>query len=230
MNSVIEEFKNMFSFENVKWDAVIEATYETIYMTVIATIAAFIIGLIFGIILFLSNKSENVPSKPLYGTTSFIVNLFRAIPFIILIILLMPFTKAIMGTVMGSNGALPALIIGAAPFYARLVEIGLKEIDKGVIESAESMGANTWTIIWKVLIPESLPALISGITVTSIMLVGSTAIAGVIGAGGLGNLAYMVGFTRNQPDVTLVATVVILIIVFVIQILGDFFSKRVDKR
>ncbi|WP_166627234.1 methionine ABC transporter permease [Jeotgalicoccus sp. S0W5] len=230
MNSVIEEFKNMFSFENVKWDAVIEATYETIYMTVIATIAAFIIGLIFGIILFLSNKSENVPSKPLYGTTSFIVNLFRAIPFIILIILLMPFTKAIMGTVMGSNGALPALIIGAAPFYARLVEIGLKEIDKGVIEAAESMGANTWTIIWKVLIPESLPALISGITVTSIMLVGSTAIAGVIGAGGLGNLAYMVGFTRNQPDVTLVATVVILIIVFVIQILGDFFSKRVDKR
>ncbi|MCK1976304.1 ABC transporter permease [Jeotgalicoccus huakuii] len=220
----------MFSFENVKWDAVIEATYETIYMTVIATIAAFIIGLIFGIILFLSNKSENVPSKPLYGTTSFIVNLFRAIPFIILIILLMPFTKAIMGTVMGSNGALPALIIGAAPFYARLVEIGLKEIDKGVIEAAESMGANTWTIIWKVLIPESLPALISGITVTSIMLVGSTAIAGVIGAGGLGNLAYMVGFTRNQPDVTLVATVVILIIVFVIQILGDFFSKRVDKR
>ncbi|QQD85978.1 methionine ABC transporter permease [Jeotgalicoccus sp. ATCC 8456] len=230
MNSVIEEFKNMFSFENVKWDAVFEATYETIYMTVIATIAAFIIGLIFGIILFLSNKSENVPSKPLYGTTSFIVNLFRAIPFIILIILLMPFTKAIMGTVMGSNGALPALIIGAAPFYARLVEIGLKEIDKGVIEAAESMGANTWTIIWKVLIPESLPALISGITVTSIMLVGSTAVAGVIGAGGLGNLAYMVGFTRNQPDVTLVATVVILIIVFVIQILGDFFSKRVDKR
>ena len=92
------------------------------------------------------------------------------------------------------------------------------------------MGANTWTIIWKVLIPESLPALLSGITVTSIMLVGSTAIAGVIGAGGLGNLAYMVGFTRNQPDVTLVATVVILIIVFIIQIVGDFVSKAVDKR
>ena len=131
---------------------------------------------------------------------------------------------------MGSNGALPALIIGAAPFFARLVEIGLKEIDKGVIEAAESMGANTWTLIWKVLIPESLPALISGITVTSIMLVGSTAIAGVIGAGGLGNLAYMVGFTRNQPDVTLVATVVILVIVFIIQIIGDYSSRAVDKR
>lgn len=230
MNELLTAFKEMFTFENVKWDAVLEATYETLYMTIIATALAFIIGLILGIVLFLSKKSDNTISKPVYGATSFVVNLFRAIPFIILIILIMPFTKAIMGTVMGSNGALPALIIGAAPFFARLVEIGLKEIDKGVIEAAESMGANTWTIIWKVLIPESLPALISGITVTSIMLVGSTAIAGVIGAGGLGNLAYMVGFTRNQPDVTLVATVVILIIVFIIQIIGDFASKTVDKR
>lgn len=230
MNEFLTEFKEMFAFENVKWDAVLEATYETVYMTVIATALAFVIGLILGIILFLSNKNKSGLSKPVYGATSFIVNLFRAIPFIILIILIMPFTKAIMGTVMGSNGALPALIIGAAPFFARLVEIGLKEIDKGVIEAAESMGAGTWTIIWKVLIPESLPALISGITVTSIMLVGSTAIAGVIGAGGLGNLAYMVGFTRNQPDVTLVATVVILVIVFIIQIIGDTTSKAVDKR
>ncbi|CAD2078923.1 ABC transporter permease [Jeotgalicoccus coquinae] len=230
MNEFLTAFKEMFAFENVKWDAVLEATYETIYMTVIATALAFIIGLILGIILFLSKKNDKGISKPVYGATSFIVNLFRAIPFIILIILIMPFTKAIMGTVMGSNGALPALIIGAAPFFARLVEIGLKEIDKGVIEAAESMGANTWTLIWKVLIPESLPALISGITVTSIMLVGSTAIAGVIGAGGLGNLAYMVGFTRNQPDVTLVATVVILVIVFIIQIIGDTVSKAVDKR
>lgn len=230
MNELVTTFKEMFTFENVKWEAVLEATYETLYMTVIATALAFIIGLILGIILFLSKKSDNTISPPVYGATSFIVNLFRAIPFIILIILIMPFTKAIMGTVMGSNGALPALVIGAAPFFARLVEIGLKEIDKGVIEAAESMGANTWTIIWKVLIPESLPALVSGITVTSIMLVGSTAIAGVIGAGGLGNLAYMVGFTRSQPDVTLVATVVILIIVFIIQIIGDFTSRAVDKR
>lgn len=230
MNELVATFKEMFTFENVKWDAVLEATYETLYMTVIATALAFIIGLILGIILFLSKKSSNNMSPPVYSATSFIVNLFRAIPFIILIILIMPFTKAIMGTVMGSNGALPALVIGAAPFFARLVEIGLKEIDKGVIEAAESMGANTWTIIWKVLIPESLPALVSGITVTSIMLVGSTAIAGVIGAGGLGNLAYMVGFTRNQPDVTLVATVVILIIVFIIQIIGDLTSRTVDKR
>lgn len=230
MNELLAEFGKMFSFENVKWDAVWEATYETLYMTAIATAFTFLFGIVLGIILFLASKSEVKASRPVYGITAFLVNLFRAIPFIILIILLIPFTKVLMGTIMGPNGAIPALIIGSAPFYARLVEIGLKEIDKGVIEAAESMGANMWTIIWKVLLPESMPALISGITVTAIMLVGSTAIAGVIGAGGLGNLAYMVGFTRNQSDVTLVATIVILIIVFIIQIAGDILSKAVDKR
>lgn len=230
MNEFFQAFVDMFSFENVVWDTVWVETIDTIYMTVVATVLTFVIGLVLGIILFLSNKSDNSLSTPVYGVTAFLVNLFRAIPFIILIILLIPFTKAVMGTIMGAQGALPALIIGASPFYARLVEIAVKEIDKGVIEAAESMGANTWTIIWKVLLPESMPALISGITVTAIMLVGSTAIAGVIGAGGLGNLAYMVGFTRNQSDVTLVATIVILIIVFIIQIIGDMSAKAVDKR
>lgn len=230
MSEFLNVFAEMFSFENVKWENVWTSTYQTIYMTAIATAFTFVFGIILGIILFLSSKSEITISKPVYGTTAFLVNLFRAIPFIILIILLIPFTKVLMGTIMGPDGALPALIISAAPFYARLVEIGMKEIDKGVIEAAESMGATTWTIIWKVLLPESMPALISGITVTAIMLVGSTAIAGVIGAGGLGNLAYMVGFTRNQSDVTLVATIVILVIVFIIQIAGDFFAKLVDKR
>ena len=130
----------------------------------------------------------------------------------------------------GENAAFPALIIGSAPFYARMVEIGLREIDKGVIEAAKSMGAKTSTIIWKVLIPESTPALVSGITVTSIALVGYTAMAGVIGAGGLGNLAYLEGFQRNQNDVTLVATIIILIIVFIIQFIGDFITSKLDKR
>ena len=111
-----------------------------------------------------------------------------------------------------------------------MVEIGLREIDKGVIEAAKSMGAKTSTIIWKVLIPESTPALVSGITVTSIALVGYTAMAGVIGAGGLGNLAYLEGFQRSQNDVTLVATIIILIIVFIIQIIGDFITSKLDKR
>ncbi|MFB9860379.1 methionine ABC transporter permease [Salinicoccus siamensis] len=230
MMNFVAAFQEMLSFENVRWGNVWTATQETLYMTVVSTAFTFIFGLMLGIILFLSSKKEHAASAPIYGVTAFLVNLFRAIPFIILIILLIPFTKVLMGTIMGSQGALPALIIGASPFYARLVEIALKEIDKGVIEAAESMGAGTWTIIRKVLLPESLPALISGITVTAIMLVGSTAIAGVIGAGGLGNLAYMVGFTRSQSDVTLVATIIILAIVFIIQFIGDFTAKTVDKR
>jgi D-methionine transport system permease protein len=145
-------------------------------------------------------------------------------------VLLIPFTKAIIGTMIGENAALPALIIGAAPFYARMVEIGLREIDKGVIEAAKSMGAKTSTIILKVLLPESMPALVSGITVTAIALVGYTAMAGVIGAGGLGNLAYLDGFQRGRSDVTLLATIVILIIVFILQFIGDVITTKLDKR
>ena len=135
-----------------------------------------------------------------------------------------------MGTILGPNAALPALVIGSAPFYARLVEIALREVDKGVIEAARSMGAKTSTIIFKVLLPESLPALISGITVTAIALIGSTAIAGAIGAGGLGDLAYVEGYQSGNTDVTLVATVFILIIVFIIQIIGDLITNKIDKR
>ena len=215
---------------NVRWDDVWVAVYETLYMTVVSTFFAFIFGIILGLLLFLTSTREDRVSRVFYSIVSFIVNLFRAIPFIILILILIPFTSLLLGTISGPTGALPALIIGASPFYARLVEIALKEIDKGVIEAAESMGATTRSIIWNVLIRESLPALISGITVTAIALVGSTAVAGVIGAGGLGNLAYLVGFTRNQNDVIWVSTIFILIIVFIIQWTGDLLARRVDKR
>ncbi|AQL56661.1 methionine ABC transporter permease [Abyssicoccus albus] len=215
---------------NVRWDDVWVAVYETLYMTVVSTFFAFIFGIVLGLLLFLTSTREDRVSRVFYSIVSFIVNLFRAIPFIILILILIPFTSLLLGTISGPTGALPALIIGASPFYARLVEIALKEIDKGVIEAAESMGATTRSIIWNVLIRESLPALISGITVTAIALVGSTAVAGVIGAGGLGNLAYLVGFTRNQNDVIWVSTIFILIIVFIIQWTGDLLARRVDKR
>ena len=228
--SFSEILQEMITMPNVSWPEVWEATYETLYMTVISTLFSFIFGLIIGVILFLTSKSKSKVGRVFYSIVSFFVNLFRAIPFIILILLLIPFTSLILGTISGPTGALPALIIGASPFYGRLVEIALKEIDKGVIEAAWSMGATTWTVIRKVLIPESLPALISGITVTAIALVGSTAIAGVIGAGGLGNLAYLTGFTRNQNDVILISTILILIIVFVIQLLGDWATNKIDKR
>lgn len=215
---------------NVDWEDIIEATKETLYMTSVSVVATFFIGIILGLILFLTGKGNMWENRVINGIMSAIVNIFRSIPFLILIVLLIPFTKALVGSMIGENAALPALIIGAAPFYARMVEIGLREIDKGVIEAAKSMGAKTSTIIWKVLLPESMPALISGITVTSIALVGYTAMAGVIGAGGLGNLAYLDGYQRNQNDVTLVATIVILIIVFIIQIIGDVITSKLDKR
>jgi D-methionine transport system permease protein len=217
-------------FPNVKWDSMWEATMETLYMTAISVLATFILGAILGLLLFLTSKGNIWENAAINKVISAFVNIFRSIPFIILIVLLIPFTKFLLGTMIGEDAALPALIIGAAPFYARMVEIGLREIDKGVIEAAKSMGAKTSTIIWKVLLPESMPALVSGITVTAIALVGYTAMAGVIGAGGLGNLAYLEGFQRSRSDVTLMATVFILIIVFVIQFIGDIITTKLDKR
>ncbi|URT70341.1 methionine ABC transporter permease [Cytobacillus firmus] len=217
-------------FPNVKWDSMWEATVETLYMTAISVIATFILGAILGLLLFLTSKGNIWENAAINKIISTFVNIFRSIPFIILIVLLIPFTKFLLGTMIGEDAALPALIIGAAPFYARMVEIGLREIDKGVIEAAKSMGAKTSTIIWKVLLPESMPALVSGITVTAIALVGYTAMAGVIGAGGLGNLAYLEGFQRSRSDVTLMATVIILIIVFIIQFIGDIITTKLDKR
>ena len=220
----------MFDFSRVNWDKVQDKTIETLIMTFESLIAVFIVGLFLGLLLYLTSNSKSAFGRGFYAVVTAIVNIFRAIPFIILIVLLIPFTKFLIGTIIGVQAAIPALIISAAPFYARLVEIGLREVDKGVIEAARAMGAKNSTIILKVLIPESLPAIISGLTVTAIALVGSTAMAGVIGAGGLGNLAYLDGFQRNNSTLTFVATVLILIIVFAVQILGDTIVKNVDKR
>lgn len=217
-------------FPNVNWDNMWEATLETLYMTAMSTVFTFIFGLVLGIVLFLTAPKQLWANSVVNWLTGAFVNIFRSIPFIILIILLIPFTSFLIGTIRGPNAALPALIIGAAPFYARMVLIALKEIDKGVIEAARSMGATTWTIISKVLLPESKPALISGITVTAIALVGYTAMAGIIGAGGLGTLAFLDGFQRSREDVTLMATILILVIVFAIQFVGDFMTTRADKR
>lgn len=217
-------------FPHLRIDQLLNATWETLYMTGIAGLATLVLGILLGVILFLTSRGQLLQNRAVYSLISVLVNVFRSIPFIILIVLLIPFTKALIGTILGADAALPALIIGAAPFYARLVEIGLREVDKGVIEAARSMGAKTSTIIFRVLLPESSPALVSGITVTLIALVSCTAMAGVIGAGGLGNLAYLEGFQRNHGDVTLAATLTILVIVFVIQFIGDTITRTLDKR
>lgn len=217
-------------FKNIDLHAMWDATVQTLYMTVYSVFATFILGIILGLILFLTSPGNMWENKLVNTVIGAVVNIFRSIPFIILIVLLIPFTTVLFGTMIGETAALPALIVGAAPFYARMVEIGLREIDKGVIEAAKSMGASIGTIIWKVLLPESMPALVSGITVTAIALVSYTAMAGVIGAGGLGNLAYLEGFQRNRNDVTLAATIIILVIVFIIQFIGDIITKKIDKR
>lgn len=225
--SILAEYTNL---EDVSWDRLWNATQQTLYMTAISVIIVFILGLILGLILYETRHHQTIWSVTLYKVVSVFVNIFRSIPFIILITLLIPFTRAIVQTITGPSAALPALILSAAPFYARLVETSLREVDKGVIEAAEAMGASKLEMILKVYIPESLPSIIAGITVTSISLVGYTAMAGVIGAGGLGNLAYLEGFQRGRDTVTLVTTVVILIIVFVIQFVGDRWVSYIDKR
>ncbi|HEJ7878700.1 methionine ABC transporter permease [Serratia marcescens] len=217
-------------FPHLRLDQLWDATRETLYMTGIAGLATLVLGIVLGVLLFLTSKGQLLQNRAVYSLISVLVNVFRSIPFIILIVLLIPFTKSLIGTILGADAALPALIVGAAPFYARLVEIALREVDKGVIEAARSMGAKNRTLIFRVLLPESSPALVSGITVTLIALVSYTAMAGVIGAGGLGNLAYLEGFQRNHSDVTLVATLTILLIVFVIQFIGDTLTRTLDKR
>jgi len=217
-------------FPHLRWPQLWSATLETLYMTALSGAATYVLGIALGLALFLTARGGLFQNRAIYSVISILVNVFRSIPFIILIVLLIPFTKAIVGTILGADAALPALIVGAAPFYARLVEIALREVDKGVIEATRSMGARLSTLIFRVLIPESSPALVSGITVTLIALVSYSAMAGVIGAGGLGNLAYLEGFQRNHGDVTLVATVTILIIVFIIQFCGDAITSLLDKR
>ncbi|MBY0221865.1 methionine ABC transporter permease [Sporosarcina aquimarina] len=217
-------------FPNVNWEKMWTATGETLYMSAYSTLFTFVLGIGLGLLLFLTSPGQLWANKITNVITGAFVNIFRSVPFIILIILLLPLTNLLIGTMRGPDAALPALIIGAAPFYGRMVLIALQEIDKGVIEAARSMGARTSTIIFKVLLPESMPALVSGITVTSIALVGYTAMAGVIGAGGLGTLAYLEGFQRNRGDVTLMATILVLVIVFVIQFIGDFIVNRLDMR
>ena len=214
----------------IDWDAMYVAIQETLLMTLVSLVIAVILGFVLGIILYITKEDGLYPHKVIHRILDFIINLFRAIPFIILIFLLLQFTIKIMGTMLGVKGALPALILSSAPFYARMCMIALSEIDKGTIEASKAMGASSWQIITKVLIPEAKPALISSMTVMAISLVGYTAMAGCIGSGGLGNLAYMYGYARQNMPVMYTATFFVLVIVFIIQIIGDLIVKRIDKR
>jgi len=216
--------------ENIDIDAMINALGETLFMTVVSLIFAVIIGLILGIAIYLTQEDSLYPNKPVNKVLNLIVNVLRAIPYIILLMIIVPLTTALVGSMIGAKAALPSLILSSAPFYGRMVMIALNEVDSGTIEASKAMGASNFQIITKVLIPEAKPALISSVTVMAISLVGYTAMAGAIGAGGLGNLAYLYGMARNNNYIMYTATILILIIVFIIQIIGDYFVRKLDKR
>ncbi|MGB4985337.1 MAG: methionine ABC transporter permease [Erysipelotrichaceae bacterium] len=212
------------------YNAILIAIEETLYMTFVSLVFAVIFGLFFGIILFVSKKDGLFENLFIYHTLNLFVNIFRAIPFIILLYNLIPFTQALMGSFLGARAAVPVLVFSSVPFFARLVDIALIEVDKGTIEAAKSFGANKIQIIFKILIPEAKVAIISGISVTAIALVGYTAMSGAIGSGGLGNLAYMYGLARRNEAMLQVSTILIVIIVFIIQAIGDVIIKKIDKR
>ncbi len=214
----------------IDWEAMSVAIQETLFMTIISLILAVILGFFIGIILYMTQDDGLYPNRIIHRILDFIVNLLRAVPFVILIFVLLPVTTFLVGTMLGAKAALPALIISSAPFYARMCMIAFNEVDKGTIEASKAMGASRIQIITKVLLPESKPALISSMTVMGISLVGYTAMAGCIGAGGLGNLAYMYGFVRQNMPVMYTATIFVLIIVFIIQGIGDYVVRKVDKR
>lgn len=215
---------------NVTWDMLQLATLQTLYMAFVSAIVVCVLGLAIGVFLFLTSPGQALDRPLLYRPLSLIVNTLRAIPFIILLVQLIPFTVLIVHTTLGPNAILPALIIGAAPFYARLVEIALKEVDHGVLEAAQAMGCSLRHIIFKILLPESSPALVSGIAVTTILMIGYTAMAGFVGGGGLGDLAYNFGHQRGMKDVTFCTSLILLAMVVIVQFISDKISRRLDKR
>ena len=205
--------------------------WETIYMVAIATTVSLIIGLPIGVLLVVSDSKGVKPNKTLHKILDMIlVNITRSIPFVILMVLLIPLSRMIVHKSYGSIAFIVPLSLGAAPFVARIIEGALKEVDEGLIEASKSMGATTWEIISKVMIPEAMPALIHGLTLTIISLIGYSAIAGSIGGGGLGNSAVVDGYTRSNPEIMWQATIVIIILVQIIQFIGDFFVKIINKK
>ena len=207
-----------------------EGAGETLYMTFVSALFAYVLGLPLGVALIITDKNGLKPMKALNTVLGWIVNIGRSIPFVILMLAIAPFTRLIVGKAFGTTATIVPLVVAAAPFVARMVEQSLNEIDHGVVEAARTMGASTFQIVWKVLLPESVPSLIRGVAVTVITLVGYSAMAGALGGGGLGDIAVRYGMHRYQYDVMMLTLVLIIIIVQVIQVFFDIVAKRIDKR
>ena len=212
------------------WPLLLEGSLDTLYMVSLAALFTVLIGLPLGVLLFLTRRDGVLPAPLFNQVIGSLVNVGRSLPCIVLLIALIPFTRIIIGTTLGSTAAVVPITIGAFPFFARVVENALDEVDKGRIEAILSMGGNVWHIISKVLLPEALPALLAGITLTIVMLIGFSSMAGVIGGGGLGDLAIRYGYQRFNDQV-MVGTVVILVaMVQLVQSIGDRLVRRLAHR
>lgn len=207
-----------------------EGTGATLYMTLMSTLFGYILGLPMGIILVVTAPKGLRPNQVVYRILDVIVNITRSIPFLILMILIMPFTRILVGKTYGTTATIVPLALAAAPFIARMVESSLLEVDHGVIEAAQSMGASLWTIIWKVLLAEARTSLIVGATIALGTILGYSAMAGTIGGGGLGDIAMRYGYYRYQADIMIIAVVLLVLLVQILQVVGMILSKKLDRR
>ena len=206
----------------------IKAIEQTIYMVFFSTLFASILGFILGIVVTVTSPKGLKPNKLIYNVLDLVINILRSFPFIILIVFIIPLTRAIVGTPIGETAAIVPLTIAAAPFVARIIESSLKEVDSGIIEAAKSFGASNTQIIFKVMLKEAVPSIISGITLTIINIIGYSAMAGSVGAGGLGKVAISYGYQRYQINVMIITVIILIIMVQGIQSLGNYLYKKLS--
>ena len=217
-------------WDNATITMLLEGVRDTLYMTLASTFFGYVLGLPLGVILAVTDKDGIKPNAFIYKILDIIVNILRSIPFLILLILVIPITRAIVGKTYGSTATVVPLVIAAAPFIARMVESSLKEVNGGVIEAAQSMGAGTFTIIWKVLLAEARTSLLVEVTIALGTILGYSAMAGVVGGGGLGDIAIRYGYYRYQTDIMLVTIVILVLLVQIMQWVGMLLSKKLDRR
>ena len=220
----------MFQFDQVVIDMIWKGIRETLFMTLMSTLMGYVLGLPLGIALAVTDKGGIHPNRVVYRILDVITNVIRSIPFLILLILVIPVTRFIVGQSYGSAATVVPLVIAAAPFIARMIESSLKEVDKGVIEAAQGMGAGTFTIIGRVLLVEARTSLIVGVTIALGTILGYSAMAGVVGGGGLGDIAIRYGYYRYQPDIMIVTIVILIVLVQILQGIGMLISAKLDRR
>lgn len=218
------------NFSEMMLELFVTSLWETVIMVGASGVIGALVGIPLGVFLRLTDKGGILQNAPLNGVVGGIVNAVRSTPFIILLVAIIPFTRLVTGTSIGTWAAVVPLTLAAAPFIARLVETALREVDAGLVEAAQSMGASTWQIVWKVLLPEALPGIVAGLTISFVSLTGYSAMAGAVGGGGLGDLGIRYGYQRFLPDVMLAVVLILIVFVQAIQSLGDWVVRRMSHR